>query len=209
MMEGVNSVFDIGAHVGSFTERALQMGAQSVLAVEPQPDIYKKLAERYAQDSRVKTLRKCVLDVHNSVVEFWVCRQATTLSSANRGWATETRFKEYAWEEDPIYAETVTLDALIEEYGEPDYIKIDVEGCEFIVLSGLTVPVERISFEFDYETMITTKKCIDRLLEISDYEFTFSIGDFFGDSKIPFSDGMLAFQVSKSVKWGMFHARLK
>jgi hypothetical protein len=37
---------------------------------------------------------------------------------------------------------------LIEEYGQPDYIKIDVEGLEQDVLRGLRRPIDYVSFEF-------------------------------------------------------------
>jgi hypothetical protein len=43
--------------------------------------------------------------------------------------------------------ETVTLDSLIEKYGIPDYIKIDVEGHEWECLEGLNQNIRVISFE--------------------------------------------------------------
>jgi len=43
----------------------------------------------------------------------------------------------------------VTLDALIQRYGTPDYIKIDVEGHEEQVLAGLSILPPLLSFEFN------------------------------------------------------------
>jgi FkbM family methyltransferase len=42
--------------------------------------------------------------------------------------------------------ETVTLDQLIAEYGEPQFIKIDVEGFEAQILRGLTTPLTETVF---------------------------------------------------------------
>jgi hypothetical protein len=36
---------------------------------------------------------------------------------------------------------------MIEKFGIPDFLKIDVEGHELSVLKGLSVPVKNISFE--------------------------------------------------------------
>ena len=38
---------------------------------------------------------------------------------------------------------------IINEYGVPSFIKIDVEGYELSVLEGLTIPIECISVEFN------------------------------------------------------------
>tara|TARA_B100000131_G_scaffold248073_2_gene241149 strand:+ start:169 stop:1056 length:888 start_codon:yes stop_codon:yes gene_type:complete len=59
--------------------------------------------------------------------------------------------------------ETVTLDHLIEENGTPDLIKIDVEGYEDVVLSGLTKKANKICFEFNEEMDNVLYNCLDAL----------------------------------------------
>jgi hypothetical protein len=61
-----------------------------------------------------------------------------------------------------------TLDRLIEEFGIPRFIKIDVEGYELEVLKGLTRPIEMISFEYTTpERTVQCVECIKRLKDIS------------------------------------------
>lgn len=46
-----------------------------------------------------------------------------------------------------IYVPTETLDNVIRKLGVPEYIKIDVEGSEKEVITGLSTPVRFLSFE--------------------------------------------------------------
>jgi len=50
---------------------------------------------------------------------------------------------------------------LIEDYGVPSFIKIDVEGFEYEVIKGLSHPVKFISFEFTPEYIESSIKIID------------------------------------------------
>ena len=59
-----------------------------------------------------------------------------------------------------------TLDRLIESYGVPAFIKIDLEGYELQVLQGLSRSVRGISFEFFAERLQQTKLCVGRLTDL-------------------------------------------
>ena len=72
-----------------------------------------------------------------------------------------------------------TLDALIENYGMPDFIKIDVEGYELEVLKGLTQPIRMISFEYTIpEQYNSVLECIKIVEKVNPYLLcNYSIGE--------------------------------
>ena len=64
----------------------------------------------------------------------------------------------------PVDVETTTLDILIERFGQPAYIKIDVEGHELSVLLGLSRRISLVSFEANLpEFLEETKSCVATL----------------------------------------------
>ena len=59
-----------------------------------------------------------------------------------------------------------TVDDLIERYGEPAFCKIDVEGFEVDVLSGLSRPLRALSFEYlppAHDDALTALEIVERL----------------------------------------------
>lgn len=64
-----------------------------------------------------------------------------------------------------------TLDRLIAAEGLPRYVKIDVEGFELEVLSGLSQPVEMVSVEYLPGLPDLTLSVIDRLQQLGSYRF--------------------------------------
>jgi hypothetical protein len=52
-----------------------------------------------------------------------------------------------------VKARTITIDDLAEIYGEPDLIKIDVEGAEWAVLKGMTKYHGMLTFEWTNVTI--------------------------------------------------------
>ena len=70
--------------------------------------------------------------------------------------------------------ETTTLDKLIKNYGEPELIKIDVEGYENIVLKGLTKKVKKICFEWNEECPESLYDSLENLDKLGYEKFSIS-----------------------------------
>lgn len=103
-----------------------------------------------------------------------------TLSSLSKEWVEAVRrtrrFSEYAWNQTQTVQMT-TLNKLIEQYGMPSFIKIDVEGYEFPVVKGLTRPVKALSLEFVPEFIEPMYRCIDYLSSLGEIKLNYSIGE--------------------------------
>jgi len=76
-----------------------------------------------------------------------------------------------------ISVPVTTLDALIARYGQPQFIKIDVEGFESQVLAGLSTPVPALSFEFTTIQRDVALACLDRLAALGGYRFDIALGE--------------------------------
>jgi hypothetical protein len=61
--------------------------------------------------------------------------------------------------------DVITFDSAIEDFGAPDYCKIDVEGWEYEVLSSLNISIPLVSFEYHLSKreLEMTRKCIDKI----------------------------------------------
>ena len=65
-----------------------------------------------------------------------------------------------------------TLDEEIKKYGIPNFCKIDVEGYEAEVVSGLSIPLQTLSFEYhsDKKGLMKLRAIFDHLQSLGDYE---------------------------------------
>lgn len=138
--------FDVGANVGNRIKPLQALGAR-VVAVEPQQECCRALEKRFGDSI---TIVGKGLGSQEEKRDFYVS-DASTLSTFSSEWIETTgktqRFEGYNWS-DVRQIEITTLDALIAQYGVPDFIKIDVEGFEHEVVSGLSQPVQMLSFEY-------------------------------------------------------------
>ena len=169
--------FDIGANVGNRT-RVFALLSRMVVAVEPQDSCMKILEAEFGSNSRVKLIKKAV-GACEGLAEILICN-ASTMSSLSPEWVHSVqasgRFSSYRWDQKQVVV-TTTLDRLIEEFGIPTFIKIDVEGFELQVLRGLSQPVKCISFEFVPEYTTSALRCIEHLCLLGKPQFNFSNGE--------------------------------
>ena len=146
-----NLVFDIGANKGDTVNDFFKEGYKKVVAVEPIPQFADLLNSRFRDKNFVLVPK--AQSSYEGEIDFYLNVQESTLCTVSKEWINESRFTpNYDWHKEPIKVECTTLDRLIDEFGEPNLIKIDVENHEHEVLKGLTKNIcSEIKFEWQEE----------------------------------------------------------
>ncbi len=169
-------VFDVGANIGNKTDLYLRLNAK-VVCFEPQLECVNHLKNRFAHTRNVIIEHKG-LAATQGVLEFFKCKEANTLSTFSFHATQNGRFAEhnYNWNQ-CIMVDVSTLDAMIDQYGMPQFCKIDVEGFEYEVLKGLTKKIPYLSFECNSEHILIAEQCVHYLSNLGYKKFNFAIGE--------------------------------
>jgi FkbM family methyltransferase len=167
-------VFDVGANIGNYTEVYLELGAR-VVAVEPNPELAERVRLRCA--SRRLTVEEVALSDADGTVELHLGVDHAH-SSISDDWVELVEASEYQGRfRGSVTVPMTTLDALIARHGTPDYLKIDVEGAERAVLSGLSRPIPAISFEYQGLDLDAARDCVNAVVALGDYECNYAGGE--------------------------------
>ena len=124
-------LFDIGANRGDATVAGLNLGYK-IIAIEPSR-MYRELVKNFIYNPNVIPLKYAVSDKDYDRVEFYEAAE-DGLSTLNKDWLTANTMPYNGKEFWTTYATTITLNTLADKYGEPDLIKIDVEGAELSLI---------------------------------------------------------------------------
>jgi FkbM family methyltransferase len=131
-------VFDVGANVGNRTEVFLELGAY-VVAFEPQPPCAERLGSDFGANPRF-TLVQAALGSAPGTGQLFLASAhvlASTSSEFMEATTASGRFSpEDGWRGEQIEVQVSTLDAAIERFGRPVFVKVDVEGAEPNVLEA-------------------------------------------------------------------------
>jgi FkbM family methyltransferase len=169
-------VFDVGANLGNYSEIFASLGAR-VIALEPNPDCVSHIRRSYpgnlidvvgaavGASAGVATIRLAERSDMSSMSPEWIraIREAQGLDDSV--WSNQ------------ITVPVITLDSLIEKFGIPKFIKIDVEGFEESVLRGLSTQPPILSFEFNTNFPEAALRCLECLKLTEKCLFNFVIGE--------------------------------
>ncbi len=189
-LAGFTTAFDVGAHVGEWSIAVLQQWPSShVHAFEVAEPTYERLARRIAATgfSARATLNRAGLSDRGENREMYYYPDLPNLTCDIPRHANHRST--------PFQATLLTGDAYVEEHGieRLNFVKIDVEGAEHLVLRGLhrTIDAERvdcIQFEYgafsidshvllsDYYKLLSPKHWIGKIypthVDFKDYDWT-------------------------------------
>ena len=140
-------LFDIGANRGLYTDANIDKYDLCIL-VEANPALAQFLESKYNGNPKVRIEN---VIISNKESETFYISNADTISTVDKEWITQSRFSgNYTWQ--PVEGiQTVSIDFLIQKYGAPLFLKVDVEGYEYNVLQSLTQRVPSLCFEWAEE----------------------------------------------------------
>ena len=189
-------VFDIGANHGQHTVEMLRRGAQ-VVAVEPQAELARELSERFPTAT---VLPVAVSDRPGRATlrtfaesDEWASIDPDILRLHPEG-RTATLSDEVT---------VMTLDQLIDDFGEPVLAKIDAEGVDHLVLRGLGRAIRHVLFEVHQNLPDEAAASFRRLEELGNYRYRVS-----ARSSWRFADEQRAEEILAQLpSWGNVYAR--
>jgi FkbM family methyltransferase len=195
--------FDIGCNVGNYTLKLLENDFQ-VVAVDPHPALFTK------NNLNVTRVYSACSDKCGSI-DFYFCPE-DTISTADLDWINNSRFSNRKlWYKHEV--PSVTIDSLVEKYGVPDHIKIDVEGYELVCLKGMSKKYSpELCFEWAEEKGDSAVECVNYLSELGYTHFGFILSDEYlkqPDHYMSLDDFLKIFNFDKNRKelWGMIWAK--
>jgi len=168
--------FDIGANIGKWALANINK-CDKIICVEASPVTFEKL-ENHCKHEQIVLLNYAICNNNGEDITFYQA-DCDTVSTINKDWLNneKSRFFNYSFTE--IKCKTTTLDHLIEIYGKPDLIKIDVEGGEYECILSLTQKVNLLCFEWATELNNISFQCLDYLYTLGFTEFYLQFEDYY------------------------------
>jgi FkbM family methyltransferase len=170
-----DTVFDVGANVGNYSEVFADLGAR-VIAVEPNPYCYQNL-DRLARVRKVFVQRCAAGDVPGKL-SLHLCEQShlSTVTEHMYEAVQQSPLQRDAKWIGTLEVDVVTVDQLAARYGIPSFVKIDVEGYDDQVIRGMSFRPSALSFEFSRLTPQVALSCLQAPVFAEGYEFNYVRG---------------------------------
>lgn len=128
-----NLVFDVGMHSGDDTAYYLSQG-YDVVAIDADPELVAAAHVRFEKEVRERrlTIVQAAIAENEGTATFWICDEVKLLNSFNREQSSQVG-KPCR----PIEVQTLPLRILLEKYGVPYYLKVDIEGYDHLAVADI------------------------------------------------------------------------
>jgi len=129
-----NLIIDIGMYLGEDTDFYLKKGF-NVIAIEANKYLILKNYKRFEKEikkGKLHIINKAINDSSNKEINFYIDK-TKQWSSCIKNWNKKVG----ALTESNIIINTIELSDIIERFGTPYYIKIDIEGSDVLCLRSL------------------------------------------------------------------------
>ena len=197
-------IYDLGAHDGDDTDFYLRKGFR-VVAVEANPHLASRLADRFAgyvPAVRAQVVGKAFAAAGRNSINLFVRDDKTVWSSIFQNAAERDGVEAQVCQVD-----VVTVRELIEKFGVPRYIKIDLEGAEVFVLDQIASELDKPPF---VSVELFSPETIRRLDNIGYDRFQMINQGYLGlcDPPLPAREGCFAEQALDGNISGLFGLEL-
>lgn len=137
-------IYDVGAHKGEDTDFYLKKGFK-VVAVEANPALAQAMLERFSESIAAGqlTIVQAAVAEEDGEVEFFV-NELSVWGTIRAAWAERNR--KLGRQSTRIRVPAVSFGRLLEQYGVPYYLKIDIEGADMLCLRALAKTRARPQF---------------------------------------------------------------
>lgn len=208
----MNLIFDIGFNEGNFTKQIKSLYPScKIIGLDGHPIYIQKFENNKIYN--VHVFNAVVSDKNLKELDFHICDSNPGINSLNSDWIQKIRHKKFFDNTiRTIKIPSVTLDYLIQKFGTPDLIKLDIEGAEFIALQGLSSKVKEITFEWSEDYFHDALKCIKKLKELGFSKFAYTEFEEDYSQNLEYKsfeelNFVYDVDVLRKNRWGMLYAR--
>ena len=159
-----DAVVDVGANIGAFAVYAAQRTRGRVLAIEPHPENAEHLRQNLrANHCERAAVAECAVSDAPGTLPLFIGRSGTTHQLTPLG--------KDAGAGESVDVRVATLPQLLAEHGfdRVDFLKLDCEGAEGVILPGLPGPlmaaIRTIALEFHDDVSALAHDALAKLLE--------------------------------------------
>jgi FkbM family methyltransferase len=166
-----NICFDIGAYDGNWALSNVY-NFDKIIAIEASFFAYEQILKKI-NNYKIIPLHYVVYNNDCKYITFHQCTTDNSLSTLNEDWLTnpKSRFYDKLYHNIELINKTISIDKLIEIYGKPNFIKINVGGAEYECISSLNTKIDLLCFKWISEFNEITLNCLDYLEDLGYTKF--------------------------------------